>query len=526
MRIGIHKKLVLTFFAGTLFSTIFIVWSLFAINGLLSTMNEMDTLTLRVDRIADLNFKLQKLLKTTGDYLVTEDIGKRDEFDVLITDMADILRDLARGGGEKRWNEVSKKVGAGVERLGEMTVEIMFIDDPIGNPMAASLMNGATLFTEGLIKDLEEFKRIASEDRLVKASYAEAGAARTRLVLYAFPVLGFILLFILYLSLSHYITRPLTELNRGAGDISRGDFSHRVEIHTGDEIEDLSGAFNTMADALKEREAKLTALLKVADRINQELISASQHKAAFLSNISHELKTPLTHILGFTDLLKLDANGKLGDGEKKHIDKISKSGNELLKLINDLLEVTKATAGGMAPEMDEVDVRGVVDEVLGSVRPSVSAKGHMFVVDVDRDVKTIRADKTMFTQMLVNLLGNAVKFTPSGGTIGLKVEKALLGEKMVLRVSVRDSGIGISPDRIETIFNPFVTGEKTLKRDFAGMGTGLALTRRFVEFHGGTVSVDSEEGKGSTFVISIPLSVGAAMKQSPVKAKDPAKGLA
>ncbi|MBI5560029.1 MAG: HAMP domain-containing protein [Deltaproteobacteria bacterium] len=326
MRTGINKKLIGSFIAGTIFAMAFIGWSLVTIERLISTMRQTETVTIRVSRIGDFGFLIQKLLKTSGDYLVTGDVTKRDEFDRLIGEMAEVINFLDKEKGSEEWKRISEEIRGEALRLGEMTLGVMYTDNPVGNREAALGMQEATLFGEGLIRNLDEFKRIASEGRDNLMVEARELAKSTRRILYVFPVAGVFLLFLLSLYLRRYILKPLIELYSGAEKLSRGDFSHRVNVKTGDELEDLSEGFNRMADSLKEREEKLKSLFKVIDGLNIELIDERRHKTAILRNINHELKTPLNHILGFAELLKeLEGAGNVQDKVDRYAGIILKS---------------------------------------------------------------------------------------------------------------------------------------------------------------------------------------------------------
>ena len=510
MRIGINKKLLGSFIAGTIFAMVFIGWSFITIERLTSAIRQMEDMTLRVDTTADLNFLIQKLLKTSDDYLITGDITKRDEFDRLTAETADIINFLDKGKGDEKWNRMSKKVRDGALRLSEMTIEIMHIDNPVGNPQGALLRKGATMLAEGLIADVEEFNKIASEDRDALGEKARKFAGSAREIVYIFPVIGILLLFFLYRYLIAYISRPLTELYKGAEKLSRGDFSHRVNVKTGDELEDLSEGFNRMAEALKERETRLMALLKVVDRLNIELMDERHHKTAFLRNISHELKTPLTHILGFSELLKeLDVANNAADKVERYAGNIFQSGKELLRLVEELLEASLVTSGRAALDLEEFNAGDAVRDAVDMVMPMAERKAQKFKADIGGGVEKIRADRAMFSQMLFNLLDNAVKYTPVGGTVDLRVSQDSEKDIKVLRVRVKDTGIGIKPQFKDAIFDFFEMGDKSFVREHEGLGVGLALTKRLVEFHGGRIWFTSEPGKGSVFEFFIPVgSVG------------------
>lgn len=513
LKSGISRKLLGSFLGSFIVWTVivstFIIWSYFVIGGLITTVGAMDTISRRAEKTGELRLQLEKLLKTSGDYLITGDIEKRDRFDAIVTRISDLLNDLGEltkeaeeTVGEPRYP--LPKVRDGAMKLSGMTIELMFTDDPVGNMDAARLMEEATAFGEVVLADAEEFHTITEEDRKLMVEQTSLRISRTKTFLYVLPPVGLFVFVMLYLYLRSYITRPLTEFYRGADRIARGDFDYSVEVKTGDELEALAEGFNRMGTALKEREAKLLSLLKVADKINEELIAASQHKSSFLANISHELKTPLTHILGFSELLKMEAGGKLQDTYRRYADYIYKSGKDLLELINSMLEVTRAS-GVAELELKDVPIKEVVDEVVQKIGPDADKKRVDFKVEVDKDLGYIRADRNMFSQILTSLLSNAVKFTPKGGDVRCELTQTVEVEERVLKIVVRDTGIGIRPEDKESVFESFEVGDLTPTREFGGLGIGLALTKRFVEFHGGKISVESEVGKGSTFVVLIPM---------------------
>jgi signal transduction histidine kinase len=513
LKTGITRKLLGsflgTFIIWTVIISTFIVWSYFVIGGLIATVGEMETISERAETTGELRLQLEKLLKTSGDYLITGEVEKRDEFDVIVTRISDLLNELGElteeaGETPNERRYPLPKVRDGAMKLSGMTIELMFIGDPVGNMGAAKLMKEATIFGEKVILDAEEFHKIAEEDRKLMAQETSVRISRTKTFLYILPPLGLFVFIMLYLYLRYYITKPLTEFYKGADRIAKGDFDHSVEVKTGDELEGLADGFNRMATALKEREAKLLSLLKVADKINEELIATSQHKTSFLANISHELKTPLTHILGFSELLKMEAGGKLPDSYRRYADYIYKSGKDLLELINSMLEVTRVT-GVAELELKKFPVREAIDEVVKKIVPDADKKKLDFKVELDEELGLLKADKNMFSQILTSLLSNAVKFTPKGGSVRLWVSQTVEVEERVLKMVVEDTGIGIRPEDKETVFESFEVGDLTPTREFGGLGIGLALTKRFVEFHGGKITVESELGKGSTFVVLLPI---------------------
>jgi signal transduction histidine kinase/CheY-like chemotaxis protein len=260
---------------------------------------------------------------------------------------------------------------------------------------------------------------------------------------------------------------------------------------------------------LEEKFAARTSELQMA---NAELARAAQLKDEFLANMSHELRTPLTVVLTFTEILKGGLYGPLDPRQQKPLDAIEESGKHLLSLITDILDVSKIEAGKLELELSNVDVESVCQSSLQLVLPQAKKKELASEINVDPNVTQIQADERRLKQILVNLLGNAVKFTPYGGAIGLDV----IGdsETQAVHFIVWDTGIGIAKEDMDRLFQPFSQLDSSLTRRYEGTGLGLALVRRLTELHNGTIAVESEVGKGSRFTVSLPWIEAAAEPES------------
>ena len=241
-----------------------------------------------------------------------------------------------------------------------------------------------------------------------------------------------------------------------------------------------------------EQTARLTAL-------NTELQRANQHKAEFLANMSHELRTPLNSILGFSQLLLEGDGGALTRDQRQDVETIMQNGQHLLALINDLLDISKLEAGKAQLHRGEVEVEALVEECVENVSSLAKTKKLELTFSVDQNVGRAFADAPKLKQILLNLLGNAIKFTESG-SVRVTAER----QGADLRVSVRDSGIGVPPEDIERIFESFQQGKSGMTGKYQGTGLGLAICRQLVEMHGGRIWVRSAPGQGSTFIFTIP----------------------
>lgn len=222
-------------------------------------------------------------------------------------------------------------------------------------------------------------------------------------------------------------------------------------------------------------------------------------KSEFLANMSHELRTPLTAILGFSDMLCFESFGQLNEKQLGFANHIHKSGEHLLELINDILDLSKIEAGKMELECEHFPVSNVFTEIQALMTPLAARKNIHLAIDNDIPTTEIVADRLKFKQIMYNLLSNAIKFTPDNGRV-LVVAKNTGNE---IQVSVSDSGIGIPEDRMEDIFDPFTQVDASNKRRYGGTGLGLTLVKQFVEMHNGRVWVESKEGEGSTFKFTI-----------------------
>jgi signal transduction histidine kinase len=241
-----------------------------------------------------------------------------------------------------------------------------------------------------------------------------------------------------------------------------------------------------------EQTARLTAL-------NVELQRANQHKAEFLANMSHELRTPLNSILGFSQLLLEGDGGALTGDQRQDVDIIAQNGQHLLALINDLLDISKLEAGKAQLHRGEVEVEPLILECVDSVGSLAKTKKLDLTAAVSAEVGRVFADGPKLKQVLLNLLGNAIKFTETGG---VRVTAERQGAE--LRVSVRDTGIGVPAEDTERIFESFQQGQSGMTGKYQGTGLGLAISRQLVEMHGGKIWVKSTPGQGSTFTFTIP----------------------
>jgi signal transduction histidine kinase len=237
---------------------------------------------------------------------------------------------------------------------------------------------------------------------------------------------------------------------------------------------------------------------------SRQLEIANRHKSEFLANMSHELRTPLNAIIGFSEVLGERYFGELTEKQDEYVRDIHGSGKHLLSLINDILDLSKIEAGRMELELSDFDLPAVLENALTLVKERAQRHGIALGKRVDPSLGTVRADERKVKQIMLNLLSNAVKFTPEGG----RVSVAAKPNGSAIEISVSDTGIGIAPEDQQAVFEEFKQVGRDYTRKAEGTGLGLALTKRFVELHGGTIKLASAPGKGSTFTFTLPLHHG------------------
>ncbi len=252
---------------------------------------------------------------------------------------------------------------------------------------------------------------------------------------------------------------------------------------------------------------------------NAALEKASRTKDEFLANMSHELRTPLTGILGMAEILLDGVRGPLSDYQRKLISTIDSSGRHLLSLINDLLDLSKIEAGRLEIHPEKVSIVDVCQASLSFVKEPAMKKGLLLKFIPDPTATSMLVDARRLKQMLVNLLGNAVKFTPSPGKVTLQVTAR--PQQNAIEFSVCDTGVGILPEDLQRLFTPFTQVDSSLTRQHEGTGLGLALVKNLAELHGGSITVTSETGQGSCFTIALPWQDSQATPGNPTAMNTP-----
>jgi signal transduction histidine kinase len=330
---------------------------------------------------------------------------------------------------------------------------------------------------------------------------------RTALLLAAFLMAGVGLSVLL----ARRLVRPIKQMRTAAARIGEGAYDERIELNRRDELGGLADELNGMAASLQasvrgleqrveDRTRELQQALAELSQKGSQLEVASRHKSEFLANMSHELRTPLNAIIGFSQVLRQRLFGEINEKQEEYLDDILSSGNHLLDLINDVLDLSKVEAGQVELELGTLSLREALERGVVMVREAATKQDVQLSLELAPGVDLVEGDERRLRQVIFNLLSNAVKFTPSGGSVVV----ASAREDGEVLVSVTDTGPGIAADDHERIFEEFQQTEIGVEQR-EGTGLGLALSKRLVELHGGRIWVESEAGQGSRFVFTLPI---------------------
>ncbi len=300
---------------------------------------------------------------------------------------------------------------------------------------------------------------------------------------------------------SRWIVRPILRLNASAKALALGKWEH-LEVsgasERSDELGELARSFNTMAGQLQESFATL-------ERQNEALERLNNLKDEFLANTSHELRTPLNGMIGIAESMMDGAIGQVSELQRKNLLLIVQSGHRLATLVNDILDFSKLRHKTIELQFQAVGLREIVEVVLTLSQPLISNKDLQLVNAIPSDLPPGQADENRLQQILYNLVGNAIKFTEKGS---VEISATVVPGNEQLTITVSDTGIGIPEDKLDQIFESFEQGDGSTAREYGGTGLGLAVTKKLVELHGGSIRVESTVGVGSRFTFTLPVTSG------------------
>ncbi|HET7273775.1 MAG TPA: ATP-binding protein [Longimicrobiaceae bacterium] len=332
--------------------------------------------------------------------------------------------------------------------------------------------------------------------------------------------------------LSRGFIRPLKDLSFAAGAIAGGDYSRRVRVARGDEIGELGEAFNRMsaqveeahsdlqhqfmesqelADELEHANDQMQVVMADMEVAREDAEKASRAKSDFLATISHEIRTPINAIIGYTDLLLMELQGPLTADQKDHLERVRASGRHLVRLIDEVLDLARIESGQVQIDFQRGSSADAITNALSLLQPQAAEKSLTVEFEgADDGEIPYQGDPKRVEQIIVNMLANAVKFTDTGGRVTITrnlhrgTESSNASDPPTLFITVEDTGIGIPADKHEEIFEPFVQAETGYTRGHGGAGLGLAISRKFARIMGGDLTVQSAEGRGSTFTLRLP----------------------
>jgi signal transduction histidine kinase len=309
-------------------------------------------------------------------------------------------------------------------------------------------------------------------------------------------VLGLFIILIISLFLTSKITKPVVRLKKHAEKISSGDYSQRMPVRGTDEVSELSAAFNRMSEEIQIRIDIINSEKQKLNNTLDELYRMQEKQKQFISNISHELKTPMTTIIGYVDLLKTKQTPEVF---KKSINYLESAGERLLRLVEDLIDLSLLTRSEFEIEPEQIDLSELVRDIAGQM----SLKANKFDIEIETSLPQtclIYADPVRIKQALVNILDNAIKYSHGGKII---ITVTIIGH--FIHIKIQDTGIGIPEGMLQKIFEPFQRVDKARSRKLGGTGLGLAIVKEIVTRHGGSIDIQSCEGKGTTVTLSLPM---------------------
>jgi signal transduction histidine kinase len=502
LRVSVHGKLLGAFLLIALLLIAMGAMGLRSIATVAHQSRLLDQARERVDATRQIEHALGLQMSFTRNALLLRDDATIQSMFRENNSFRETFERLEAGAGSEQRETIERlrrtqdKVMATVGRIAALIRE-----DKADEAMTLHLDEGTPLYRE--IATLVT-RAVRAEEAGMGRLREEVGATYRRALLLTggFAVASIVLALGLGFVISWSFILPVRQAEGFLGQVAKGDFSANIDVPNRDEFGALARQMNEMSRELHELyDAQRRAAHQLRE-LNAELEQASRAKSNFLASMSHELRTPMNAILGFTEMIRDGLYGDIPPEIQEPVSDIHTCGKQLLGLINNVLDLSKIEAGHMELALGEYVVEDILSTVKGSLRSLAATKGLELVTTVSPDLPLALGDGKRITQCLMNLVGNALKFTREG-RVELRVERE--GEH--LRFAVADTGIGIPADQIDGIFEEFRQADATVSRDFGGTGLGLSITRKLVELHGGRIWVESLPGKGSTFFFSIPVRV-------------------
>jgi signal transduction histidine kinase len=326
----------------------------------------------------------------------------------------------------------------------------------------------------------------AAADVVESIETSQTAYSTSRWVVIGFAVGSMALALILGYAFSWSVIGPVKEMDSRLKQIASGDFSQRVEVLNRDELGTLATNLNRMNDELGQ--------------LYKQLDTASRRKSDFLASMSHEFRTPLNAIIGYGRLLRRETEGQISQTQRDNLQDLLNNAERLLNLIDSLLDFAKIEAGKMEVRVEPVRVQEVIHGTASTVESILNAANVRLVREIAPDLPPLNTDREKLRQIILNLLGNAIKFTEKG-----EIKISASRRNGSLKLAVSDTGIGIEKKDLDQIFERFHQGDSSTIKKYRGTGLGLAIVKQFTNLLGGEVAVESELGKGSVFTVTLPL---------------------
>ncbi len=485
----VHTKLNGAFFVIAALLIVFGVVVVQMLSGMNRRSEEISNLRRKVAAFRQLQhdttaqlYSLSSALLSPEEQMIENSLRQMKQFRYDLDRLQFITRDEA---------ELFKKIEKEHEQLIQVITRVLELTRDREYDRARELRITRTApLADRLERLTNEMVNRAEADMETKIDQSNRAYQTSRWVVIGFSAGSIGLALLLGYALSASLMGPVMLMDDRLKQIASGDFSKHVHVPNRDEL-------GTLADNVNRMNNELSGLY-------QQLETASRHKSDFLASMSHELRTPLNAIIGYSEMLMEETKDGVGTDFIPDLQKIQASGKHLLALINDILDISKIEAGKVAFLPETFDISGLIEEVTSAVRPLAEKNSNMLEIRCGANLGTMFADITKVRQILFNLLSNACKFTERG-IITLDAARDRTGDAEKLSMIVRDTGIGMTEEQMQKLFQPFSQADVQTSRKYGGTGLGLAITRRFCEMMGGQIEVRSERGKGSIFTVHLPL---------------------
>lgn len=488
----VHTKLIGAFFVIAALLIIFGLVVIQVLSGMNRRSEELSQLRRKVAAFRQLQhdttaqiYSVTSALLSPEDEMLESSLRQLHEFRYDLDRLQFVTRDE---------EELFRKIKTEHEQLILMITEVVELTRGREFAKANELRLTKTVpLADTLERLTNEMVNRAEADMEAKVDESNLAYKTSRWVVIGFAVGSIGLAILLGYAVSSSLMGPVMLMDKQLGQIASGDFSKRVEVPNRDELGTLADNLNRMNNELRD--------------LYQQIEVASRHKSDFLASMSHELRTPLNAIIGYSEMLAEDAEDRDQKDFIPDLQKIRASGKHLLELINGILDLSKIEAGKVELFPETFNVNALIGEVASTVQTLIEKNSNVIAINCDDNLGSMFADITKVRQILFNLLSNACKFTELG-TITLDAVQDYSEGAHRLSVSVIDTGIGMTAQQMDKLFQPFSQADIQTARKYGGTGLGLAITRQYCEMMGGDIRVKSEFGRGTAFTIRLPM--GAA----------------